>query len=173
MSSAAPPLGSIPVGVIVERAKGIGAWTEYVWRPLDVLIAVPDTEPWTKLSDDGERATFYAGAAEIELHRTETPNYRENLNSGSPSLWVALRPTEADPPYALLTVTADPAEGEALTEAGEDLVDVVAMPQAIQDAVAAFTIEHPFERVFFKRQRDRANPNALARGSSANQEEQE
>ena len=44
-----------------------------------MLAGEPDTPPWTKLSDDGERATFYAGAPTIELYRTETGNYRDNL----------------------------------------------------------------------------------------------
>lgn len=171
--SAAPPLGSIPVGVIVERVKGTSQWADYIWRPLDVLIAVPETQPWTKLTDDGERATFYAGAAAIELHRTETPNYRENLVSGSPLLWVVLQPTGSDPPYHLWAVTADPAEGEALTEAGDNLVDVVPMPEVIQGAVAAFATEHHFERVFVKRKRDRADPHALSRRGSGRREDGE
>lgn len=168
--SAAPPLGSIPVGVIVERVKAMSQWADYLWRPVDVLIAVPDTEPWTKLTDDGERATFYAGEAPIELHRTETPNYRANLSSGTPMLWVALRPTESDPPYQLWTVTADPGEGEAMTEAGADLIDAVPMPEAIQEAIATFIAEHPYEHVFVKRQRDRANPQALERKSPVDRE---
>ena len=80
--------------------------------------------------DDG--ATFYAGPAEIELYRTETTNYRDNLASGAPLLWVALRPTGVEPPYDIVAVTADPAEGEALTEAGNDLVDVVPMPEPVR-----------------------------------------
>ena len=51
-----------------------------------MLAGAPDTPPWTKLSDDGERATFFAGAAEIELYRTETTYYRGNLESGAPAL---------------------------------------------------------------------------------------
>jgi hypothetical protein len=124
---------------------------------------VPRRPPWTKTSDDGERTTFFAGVADIELYRTETPYYQENLASGAPLLWVALRPTETDPPYALLTVTADPAEGEGLTEAGNDLVETVPMPMAIQEAVAAFVVEHHVERTFAKRKRDRIDPEALAR----------
>jgi hypothetical protein len=158
-----PPLASIAVGVVVERTKGISQWTEFLWRPASVLTGVPSAAAWTKLSGDSERASFYAGAADIELHRTETTNYRDNLASGTPSLWVALRQTDADPPYELLTVTADPAEGEALTEAGNDLVEPVPMPLAVQEAVAQFVAENHVERVFFKRKRDRANPEALAR----------
>lgn len=166
--SAAPPLATIAVGVLVERSKGMDQWTDYFWRPVGVLSGVPETPPWTKISDDGNRAQFYAGAAEVELHRTETTNYRENLASGKPLLWVALRPAEGqDPPYTLLTVTADPGEGEGLTEAGHDLIEPVPMPPAIQETIAQFIAEHHVERVFFKRQRDRANPQALARRSQS------
>ena len=161
--SAAPPLGRIPVGVLVERSKSASQWSDFLWRAAGVLEGVPDTPAWTKLSDDGERATFYAGAADIELHRTETANYRSNLGSGTPLLWVVLGPTDADPPYELLTVTADPAEGEALTEAGGNLVETVLMPQAMQEAITQFVAQHYIERPFSKRKRDRANPEALAR----------
>ena len=78
-------------------------------------------------------------------------------------MWVNLRPTGSEPPYELLAVTADPAEGEAMTEAGNDLVETVAMPEAVQDAVAAFIAEHHVERQFVKRKRDRANREALAK----------
>ena len=104
--SAAPPLATIPVGVVVERSKGASAMGRLsLARRSAVLTGVPDTPPWTKLSDDGERATFYAGAAEIELHRTETANYRDNLATGAPLLWVVLRRTESEPPYTVFAVS--------------------------------------------------------------------
>lgn len=159
----APPLQTIAVGVVVERSKGVTQWSDFIWRPVSVLVGEPVASPWSKLSDDGKRATFYAGVADIELHRTEAENYRGNLMTETPSLWVALRPADTDPPYKLLVVTADPAEGEALTEAGDDLIEPVPMPAAIQDAVAAFVSEHHVEQAFRKRQRDRANPEAMAR----------
>ena len=92
------PQATIDVGVVIERTKGTSQWVDYLWRPTAVLTGVPDTPPWSKLSDDGERATFYAGAATIELHRTETTNYRNNLATGEPLLWVVLRRTESEPP---------------------------------------------------------------------------
>jgi hypothetical protein len=150
------PLLRIPVGVVVERRKARSTWIDHVWRPISILAGVAETAPWTIL-DKGEEATlFYAGAAEIGLHRADTASYRDNLAAEPPVVWVVLRPTGDDPPYEILTVTASPSEGEALTEPGTDLVETVPMPDLVRDAVAAFVAEHHVEQVFFKRKRDRA-----------------
>ena len=142
------PLKTIAVGIVVERSNAAGPWSEFLWRPLNALSGAADTPVWTKLSDDGERATFYAGAAEIELYRSEAANYRENLLVETPLLWAALRATESDPPYTLVGVTADPSEGEAWAGLGDDIVDTVAMPRAIEEVVAAFVSEHYVEGTF-------------------------
>ena len=159
----AVPLATISVGVLVERSKSASQWADFHWRPAGVLTGVPDAPAWTKLSDNGERAMFYAGAAQIELYRTETANYRDNLRLETPLVWIILRPADGDPPYELASVTADPAEGEAMTETGTNLVEAVVMPKPMQETIAAFVAEHHVEEVFVKRKRDRANPEALAR----------
>ena len=159
----APALTRIPVGVVVERRKAASPWIDMVWRPAGVLAGVPDAAPWTMLEAGDDRASFYAGAAEIALYRTETGHYRDNLNSGRPSLWVSLRPTSVEPPFEIVAVTADPAEGEAFTQVGDDLVEAVPMPPAVRTAVEAFVAEHHVERPFVKRKRERADPEALAR----------
>jgi len=158
-----PAHAKIAVGVVVERRKAQSPWIDFTWKPVTVLAGLPDAAPWTPLSQDCDGTTFYAGAAEIELYRTETANYRDNLGSGAPMLWVALRPTGVEPPYEIFAVTADPAEGEAWTETGSDLVDVVPMPEPVRAAIDAFVAEHHVERPFYKRERDRADPEALAR----------
>jgi len=158
-----PPLARISVGVVVERRAATSHWIEHVWRPVEVLAGVPGAAPWTPLPGASGADTFYAGAADVELHRSETTNYRDNLASGQPSLWVVLRPTGAEPPFSVVTVTADPAEGEAFTETATDLVETVPMPAAVEEAVAAFVAEHHVERTFHKRKRDRADPEALGR----------
>jgi hypothetical protein len=157
------PLLSLPVGVVVERRQAISPWADVIWRPVAVLGGLPDAAPWTPLASDEKVTTFYTGAAEIELYRSETGNYRRNLASGAPSVWVALLVTEGDPPCEILAVTADPAEGESLTEPAQAIVEAVAMPEALRDAIAAFVTEHHVEQIFEKRKRDRADPEALAR----------
>jgi hypothetical protein len=161
--SGAEPLRRLAVGVVVERRRATSRWGDMIWRPVAVLGGLPEAAPWTALSDGGDATIYYAGPADIELHRAETDGYRRNLLSGAPSIWVALQPTGGDPPYAIACVTADPAEGESLTEAGQAIVEAVAMPEPLRDAVAAFIAEHHVERGFEKRRRDRADPEAMAR----------
>jgi len=163
MSSSVAPQLTIEVGVLVERSKGASRWADVIWRPTGILTGVPDTPAWSKLSDDGERATFYAGVAEIALYRSEAGNYRENLLVEAPLLWVVLHPAVGDPPFGPPTVTADPAEGEAWAGTPEVTVDSVPMPDTIREQVAAFVAEHHVEQAFSKRKRDRADPEALAR----------
>jgi hypothetical protein len=169
--TAASPLARIPVGVVVERRKAVSVWIDHVWRPVAVLAGQPETRPWTQLAADADAATFYAGPAEVALYRSETANYRDNLTSGAPALWVVLRPTGLDPPFDLVLVTADPAEGEGCTQSGGDLVEPVAMPEPIRDYLAAFVAEHHVEQPFYKRQRNRADPEALGRRSPVEDDE--
>jgi hypothetical protein len=163
MSPAATPLARIPVGVVVARHKAASQWIDFTWAPVSVLHGVPEAEPWTVLRHEGEATMFYAGSADIELYRSETTYYRDNLASGAPSLWVIMSGTEGDPPYKLVVVTADPAEGEGFTESAANLVEQVPMPEPIQRIVAAFVAEHHVERQFFKRKRDRQDTESLAR----------
>jgi hypothetical protein len=157
------PLVRIPIGVVVERCKANSPWSEFIWRPTAVLGGLPDADPWTQLAIEKETMTFYAGASEIELYRTETENYRDNLRSAVPSVWVALLATAGDPPYEIAAVTADPAEGEALTEPGQGIVEAVPMPDSVHNIIASFIAEHHVERTFEKRKRNRADPEVLAR----------
>ena len=157
------PLASIPVGVVVERRKAMSPWIDFVWRPIAVLPGLPETEPWTQLDAGADIATFYVGSAVVALFRSEAARYHENLTSGLPSLWVVLRPTDIEPPYDIVGVTADPSEGEAYTQSGADLVEAVPMPEAARAVIAAFVAEHYVEETFHKRRRDTADPEALAR----------
>jgi uncharacterized protein DUF3305 len=157
-------LARIVVGVVVERRKARSPWLDFLWRPVSVLVGTPSAVAWTRIGEQGDATTFYAGEAAIELHRTETANYRQNLSSGLPALWVVLRPIVASttsPAFDILMVTADPSEGEALTAAGNNLVATVPMPAAIIETIDSFVAENHVERPFTKRQRDRGEPQIL------------
>ena len=152
---------SFDIGVIVARKKLNSPWADHVWLPHAVLPAVPAAKPWTSLGMSGELHLFYAGSCEVALHSAQSAYYRDNLASGRPSLWVSLQTSGND--CAVLRVTADPYEGEALTEAIGGLVEAVPMPQQIQARIAEFVATFHVERPFIKRERDRADPDALGR----------
>jgi hypothetical protein len=166
------PLTRIPVGVAVERRKAESPWLEEVWRAVSVFAGVASAAPWTIIDAAGGVTTFYAGDAAIELYRTETANYRSNLAAAVPLVWVILRPRSKDPAFDLLAVTADPAEGEALTGAGSDLVEAVPMAASIREQIQAFIDEHHIDRPHFKRQRDRTGASRATHVRDAPESEQ-
>jgi hypothetical protein len=171
--SIATPLERIVVGVVVERRKAANPWVDFVWQPIGVLTGEPDAAPWTVLGTSEDRTRYYAGSVEIGLYRTEAGYYRENITSRAPSLWVALRPTGVEPPYEIVAVTADPAEGESFTQVGDDVVEAVPMPPAVREIIEAFVAAHFVERPFEKRKRDRADPEALARRAPVEEDRRE
>lgn len=162
MTSAAAPLVRIPVGVVVERRKAASPWIDFTWRPVSVLPDEPDVAPWTPLRAGSEATSFYLGSATIDLYRSETARYRENLATGAPGVWVALSPGEGEHPYTIATVTADPAEGEGFSETGCYLVEQVPMPDAVRETIERFIEGNLVEERFVKRQQKRADPEALA-----------
>ena len=93
--SVLPPRLVIAVGVVVDRIKATSPLADYLWRPSAVLPGEPAAAPWTLLAEDYQRACFFAGSTEITLYRSDTGDYRANLATGTPALWVVLRETSA------------------------------------------------------------------------------
>lgn len=153
----------IPVAVLAERRPGSTPWAEWSWRAAEVLEDAPDLPPWTVLREAEGRTLFLAGHAEVVLCPTDTPNYRDNLMADPPRIWVVLRPCDPPPGMALHTVTVDAGEAELYADSGADLLESLPMPPRLRAVAEAFVAQHHVERVFHKRRRDRANPEALGR----------
>jgi Protein of unknown function (DUF3305) len=154
----------LEVGVLVARRKLNNPWADHAWLPHAVLPAAPETSPGTRLSAGEREEIYYAGPFQIALHPSEAGHYRDNLASGRPCLWVVLQPVAGDD-YEVGTVTADPYEGEALTQGNGEIVEALPMPPEVENQIAAFVAAFHVERPFVKRKRDRADPEALARGT--------
>ncbi|MEO4001933.1 DUF3305 domain-containing protein [Mesorhizobium sp. CAU 1732] len=148
---------TIEVGVIVERRALNNPWIDHAWVPVGVLAGAPAAAPWTMLDEAAMATRYYAGKVQLEIYDMDTTMYRENLRSSRPSLWVALRHTDASPGVVLHLVTADPADAEALTETGTDIIEAVPMPVEIQEHIARFIEAHHVDRPFIKRKRDKAD----------------
>jgi hypothetical protein len=152
------PLAQISVGVVVERRPAKSPWLQELWRVMSVFSGTPAAKAWTIIDSASEATTYYAGQACIELFRTETANYATNLASNPPLVWVIMRSTMTSPGVELHAVTVDPAEGEALTGSGTDLVETVPMPPSIVQELQRFIIEHHVDRPVYRRQRERYKP---------------
>ena len=151
------------VGLVLECIAPSSPWGEHLWLPVQILEGVPDTQPWTVLSRGPDRVRYYAGAFTVRLHSADTAFYRDNLGSNRPCLWVGMRPDGKEPPVEIVAVTADPTEGEGMTQTGTNVVEVIDMPLAMAGEIAAFVDAHHVEREFVKRKRDRRAPDVIGR----------
>jgi hypothetical protein len=155
---------AIAAAVLAERRPATSPWADWVWRAVEVVAEAPAVAPWTVLREEAGRTLFLAGRAEVWLHPTDTDNYRHNLAAESPRVWVVLRPTEAVPGMALHCVTVDAGEAELYGDSGADLLESLPMPAFLREPLEAFVARHHVDRAFHKRRRDRADPEAMARG---------
>lgn len=144
------------IGVVIARRRVDNPWVDHVWVPHAVLAQAPDVADWTLIAEDGDVSLHYAGEASIELFASDTANYRDNLALDEPRLWIACRSREGGAFPDSVRVTADPTEGEAFFESGADIVGTVAMPADTRARIDVFVEAFHVERVFQKRQRDRA-----------------
>jgi hypothetical protein len=144
------------IGVVVERHAIESRWATHRWHPGAVLLEVPEAAPWTKLSEQGAVARFYAGPATITLVPSEVESYLYNLASREPQVWVIMRPREPGPDgrdVEMESVTVAAGEAEALAGGIDIVVESVQMPGEIAAWVATFAEAHPAAPKRFKRKR--------------------
>lgn len=151
----------LTVGVIAVSRKPVTRWAKRGFMPSAVLSAVPAISPRTRLGPEGDVETWYLGPATIEFHPGDTGHYRDNLNSGRSSVWVALK---AGREPEVLLATVDPYEGEAVAGDPGLVVEAVPMPEPVRAAIVAFFEAHHVEEVFVKRKRERRDPEEPGRG---------
>ncbi|MBW7057732.1 DUF3305 domain-containing protein [Paracoccus bogoriensis] len=158
------PQHVLRLGVLAIRRPPVTRWGKGELQPTAVLTPEPRTPANTLLISEDGVETWYLGGRDLILWSGDTGHHRDNLQSGRPSIWVALR--GADPARArLVCLTADPYEGEGLASDLDLIVAAVPMPPAVQATVQHFVATHHVEIPFKKRKRLPNDPNALiARG---------
>ena len=153
------PKDILRLGVVARRRPPVTRWSTGELRPVMVLPLEPATPPGTRLSEEDGVETWYLGGRDLVLWSGDAGHHRDNLESGRPSVWVALK--GSDPARAeIMAVTVDPYEGEGLASDPDLIVDAVPMPDALAQAVAAFVAAHFVDLPFKKRKRQAVDPNA-------------
>lgn len=144
------------VGVVCLRRKLESRWASEQLEPHSVLSDAPRVAAGASLGATSAGELVYFGAAELAFWTGETGHYRDNLATGAPRLWVALTPQGEAGDYAVGLVTANPYEGESLSDGSGVLLDAVPMPADIAAELAAFVETHHVEQTFVKRKRQGA-----------------
>jgi hypothetical protein len=139
----------LAVGVVVSRRQIGGRWGGEAWHATAILTDVPAAAPGTWITADD----LYAGDFVVDLNVRAVPFYRDNLETGRPSVWVALAVDHGG--CRVVGVTVDPDEGEALSSDTGLVVDALAMPDEIRTCVADYVAAHPVVLRFEKRKRRR------------------
>lgn len=151
------------VAVMAERRPASSPWADWTWRVVEVLEEAPEVAPWTLLRQETDRALFLAGHADVALHPTDTDNYKHNLEAPDPRIWVVLRPAPGEPGMALHLVTLDPGEAHLYADVGNDTLESLPLPAFLRAPLEAYVARHHQERGFWKRGRDRLDPEAMGR----------
>lgn len=153
------PVQHMTVGIVAVKRKLNNPWVDFEWLPEAVLPGLPAVEPGTLIGAEGAVERWYLGPADLTFHSGETAHYRDNLVSGRPAVWVALREAY-DGGWSVAGATVDPYEGEAFVDVVSDKVEALPMPLEVAAELQAFVDLHHVDQPFFKRKRDRKDPHA-------------
>jgi len=149
---------SIPLGIVVEKRKSSHPWADWIWMPVSVIVNAKADAKWVEMVRTGESVQYQAGTLLLTLHRKDTEALRANLMLPAPELYVVLQETEestSEFPYTPHAVTASAFDAQDMTDAGDDIVEKVPMPETVAAFIQAFVEEHHVEEKFIKRRRDR------------------
>jgi hypothetical protein len=116
-------------------------WADYVWEPLAVALsegalAGDSAEPTS--NEDGTIFTWRGRT--MDLHPSEGEGYWLNLTSEAPCVFVMWRMEEGESVPRPVVVTASYNEAGRMLDAS-DRVDRVSMPEAMQAALAEYTMK--------------------------------
>jgi len=148
---------SLPLGIVIRRTPGITRWARWNWKAVAVLPGAGPAD-WQELRREGDTVEYHAATVPLELWRADTEAYLNALSAKIPSIGVVLRETaEADAPQdvEVLLATASPYEAQDYMDSGEEIVELVAMPEGLAAFVRDFVEAHHHDEKFVKRKRDK------------------
>lgn len=147
----------VHLGVVVERREIDNPWEDYIWRPVMVMPGAPLDVSWKDIQEGEGWKHFLARTLPLELHKSDTEGYRENLGQPVPLVFVALRQGEEveEEEVEPFLLTACPHEASGYMESGDVIVEGVEMPPTVAAWLAGFVEEHHVEEPFRKRKNKR------------------
>ncbi len=146
---------SLPLGIVIRRTPSASRWVRYAWQAVAVLPGAAQAD-WQILREEGDAIEFHAATVPLELWHTDTEAYLTTLTARVPSIGVVMRATEeSEHPYEVLLATASAYEFQDYADSGEELLELVPMPEGLVALLRDFVEAHHEEEVFVKRRRDK------------------
>ena len=145
----------LPVGIVAERRAIDHPWQDHKWQPVAVIPGAGACETWVTIAEGDGWVQHQIATLDVELFRKETEAYRVNLSNARPSVYVVLRLAEEpdDPDVRAVYATVSPYEAQDYLDTGEDIIEAVAMPDAMIAWVQSYIDAHHVDEPFKKRKR--------------------
>lgn len=148
---------SMPLGIVIRRSPVDHPWVRWSWKAIAVLPGAPPAD-WKVMRRDGDVVEYHAATVQLELWETDTEAYLMGLSARVPSIGVVMRDNGArddSPPFDVVLATASPYEYQDYEDTGEEIVELVPMPEGLVAVLRDFVEAHHVEEVFVKRKRDK------------------
>ncbi len=149
---------SVPLGIVIRKSPSASRWVQWTWKPVSVLPGAADAN-WQAMRQEGDCVEYHAATVPLELWRTDTEAYLTGLAAEVPSIGVVMREIDGGsdaPPLEVLLVTASPYEVQDYADSGEEILELVPMPEGLVALIRDFINEHHVEdEPFKKRKRDK------------------
>lgn len=151
-----PATATLPLGIVIRRTPSVSRWAKWSWKVVAVLPGAGPAD-WQLMREEGEAVEYHAATVPLELWRTDTEAYLTALAARVPTIGVVLRPTleGGDHPLEVLLASASPYETQDYTDSGEEIVELVPMPEGLVAFIRDFINEHHHHEEFVKRRRDK------------------
>lgn len=148
---------SLPLGIVLRKTPGVTRWAKWSWKAVAVLPGAAQ-ESWRELRREGDVVEYHAATVPLELWRTDTEAYMTELATRIPSIYVVMRDTldeAAEFELEVVLATASPYDAQDYADSGEELVELVPMPEGLKAIIQRFVEQHHVEEKFIKRKRDK------------------
>lgn len=152
---------SIPLGIVIRKMPGVTRWAAWVWKAVAVLPGAGPAE-WRELRREGDAVEYHAATVPLDLYRADAEAYRAGLTARTPAIGVVMQ--EEGGRATVLRATASPYETQDYLDSGEEIVELVPMPEGLVALIRDFVDAHYVEEPFVKRRRDRQDVDRVEDG---------
>jgi hypothetical protein len=158
---------TVPIGVVVARESVEHCWPDSRWRAVDLLLDPPTEPDWLASRATPQFARHHAATLPLRLHAKDVTSYRVNLSNGVPSVYIVMgdQGVHAGSPFNVRCISASSFEVQGLARTGFDVIERLAMPEALVRIVSRFIDEAtsaPADARPYQRRAELLPPGALS-----------